>query len=90
MKKAIALLIAGIILALGPTWGIIGTVIGMVRVFGDLAEKTGEAKAQALASNISFSLYPTLAGFLICPIGILFLIISIIWIIKINKNERKI
>jgi biopolymer transport protein ExbB len=86
MKKAIALLIAGIILALGPIWGILGTIIGMIGAFGNLAEKTGEAKAEALASNISFSLYTTVAGFIMCPVGILLLVLSIIWIVKIKKK----
>jgi len=88
MKKAIALLIAGILLALGPVWGFLGTVIGMIGAFGDLAEKTGEAKAEALASNIEFALYTTVAGCVMCPIGIVIIVLAIIWIVQINKKSN--
>jgi biopolymer transport protein ExbB len=88
MKKAITLLITGIILMLGPLWGLLGTIIGMIGAFNDIAEKTGGDKAEALSNDIGFALYTTFAGIIVCPIGIVLFIVSIIWIIKIKKVER--
>ncbi len=86
MKKATTLLIFGIVLALGPLWGILGTMIGMVGALNALSEQTGQAKEAALASGVSFSFYTSLAGFVACPIGIGILVISIFWMRRIKKN----
>jgi biopolymer transport protein ExbB/TolQ len=82
--KLISWLVVGIILALGPIWGMIGTVVGMVLAFGNLADpqpETGE-----LASNISLALYTTAAGWIACPIGI---VVTIISAIKLGKSKTQ-
>jgi biopolymer transport protein ExbB len=68
MKKWITMLVFGIILALGPIWGLLGTVLGMINAFGRLAES--EAEVTALSNDISLALYTTVAGYIALPIGI--------------------
>lgn len=87
MKKAIALLIGGAILALGPVWGAIGTIIGMVGAFHTLSQKMGMGKADALAADISFSLYTTLAGFIVCPVGIVLIVLAVR---RLNKLKSQV
>jgi biopolymer transport protein ExbB len=83
-NKLIAWLVGGILLALGPIWGMIGTVVGMVLAFGHLAES--EPQTEVLANDISLALYTTAAGLVICPIGIVIIIITTI---KLNKTKNK-
>ena len=64
----------GIILALGPFWGLAGTILGMIRAFGEVAE--AEPEASALAGNISFAMRTTIAGFIACPFGIALIVIA--------------
>lgn len=88
-KKAISLLIAGIILASGPLWGLLGTVLGMIGAFEKIGS-SNSGETELLANDIGFALWTTLAGLIVCPIGILFLIISIIWLVKLNRDQQNI
>lgn len=81
--KLIVWLVAGIILALGPIWGMIGTVLGMILAFGNLGQP--QPQAEALAGNISLALYATAAGWIACPIGIVIIIVSAI---KLGRAAR--
>jgi len=83
-NKLISWLVGGILLALGPMWGMIGTVVGMVLAFGHLAES--EPQTEVLANDISLALYTTAAGLVICPIGIVIIVITTI---KLNKTKKK-
>lgn len=74
--KLITWLVGGIILALGPIWGMIGTVIGMVLAFGHLGQAS--PKPEVLSDHISLALYTTAAGWIACPIGIVIIIVSAI------------
>jgi len=87
MKKAVALLVVGIFCALGPVFGIIGTVIGMLASFDALGSKTGEAKQAALTAGINTSLYTTAAGFVIFPIGVVLIIIASKQMSRIRKER---
>jgi len=53
----------------GPLFGLLGTVVGMARAFGNLAQASGAAKAQALAHNISLCLWTTAAGLMVGLVG---------------------
>ncbi len=81
-SKLITWLVGGVILALGPIWGWLGTVLGMVMAFSRLAQ--GEPEVEALAHDISFALYTTVAGLIACPIGIAIIIITVI---KLTTTE---
>ena len=59
-----AWIVFGSILALGPLWGHIGTVIGMIRAFGQLG--AGSPEVGELAQDISLALYTTAAGIVMC------------------------
>ena len=87
MKKAISTLVVGVVLALGPAWGILGYVAGMIMAQDTLVNKTGPEKSEALASNISFSLYSALIGIGLCPIGMTLIVLSIIWIKNIKDRQ---
>ncbi|MBI2438021.1 MAG: MotA/TolQ/ExbB proton channel family protein [Lentisphaerae bacterium] len=84
--KLIIWLVVGIILALGPIWGMIGTVLGMLFALGHLSQP--QPQAEVLASNISLALYATAAGWIASPIGIVTIIISAIKLGRSKKETR--
>jgi len=86
-KGPISLIVVGSLLALGPLWGLLGTVIGMIRAFATIA-KSGAGTPERLASNISTALWSTLAGLLVSPIGVALLVVGIVWLVRINKEEK--
>lgn len=83
--KLIVWLVVGIILALGPIWGMIGTIVGMILAFGNLAHS--QPQPEVLAGNISLALYTTVAGWIACPIGIVIIIVSAIKLGKTTKDN---
>lgn len=80
-------LIVGILLALGPIWGTVGTVIGMLTAFGQL-QPEAPVEAEALAKSISLALYTTVAGWVACPIGIVTIIVSAVKLGKCQSQEE--
>jgi biopolymer transport protein ExbB/TolQ len=82
--KLIVWLVAGIILALGPVWGNIGTVVGMILTFGNGGQP--QPQAEALASSISLALCATAVGWIACPIGIVIIIVSGAKLVKAAKE----
>jgi biopolymer transport protein ExbB len=85
--KLRTLLAVGILLALGPIWGLLGTVAGMVMAFGHMGE-SGMGKPELLADDIGVALYTTAAGLIMCPIGIACIIISCIFLSRIKKEKQ--
>ncbi len=86
--KLVMWLVGGIILALGPLWGMIGTVVGMLMAFGTLAQQ--QPQPEVLASNISIALYATAAGWIACPIGIVIIILSSIHLGRAKKDNEEV
>jgi len=84
--KLIIWLVVGIILALGPIWGLLGTVVGMILAFGHLQLGTN-GEPEILANDIGLALYTTVAGLIACPIGIIIVVVSAI-MLGTTKNER--
>jgi len=68
--------IVGICLALGPIWGLLGTVIGMIQSFGALAE-SGSSNPNEVAEGINVALYTTAAGLLMLPVGVILIVVSL-------------
>jgi len=83
--KLIIWLVVGIILALGPIWGMVGTVVGMVMAFGHI-QQGGTAEPEVLANDMGIALITTAAGWIVCPIGIVIIIVSAI---KLGKSKTE-
>ena len=86
-KGPITLIVSGSLLALGPLWGLLGTMIGMFRTFGTVAT-SGPGTSEQLANDVSTSFWATVAGLIISPIGIVLLVVGIVWLVRIRKAEK--
>lgn len=86
-RGPISLIIVGGLLVLGPLWGLLGTMIGMIHAF-DAIKDTGQGSPERLASGISASLWATAVGLAMSPIGVALLVGGIIWIGRISKQEK--
>ena len=75
-QKGKNIAIWGIALQLGTVVGLIGTIIGMVRAFGRLAESE-TAQPAALANDISIAVYTTAAGSLVALVGIILILVAL-------------
>jgi biopolymer transport protein ExbB/TolQ len=73
-SKLIGWLIAGIVLLLGPVWGMVGTFVGMLLAYCKM-EGT-QASAEGLAGEMSLALYSTLLGWIAFPIGLVIVVIA--------------
>jgi biopolymer transport protein ExbB len=85
--KLKSLLTIGIILALGPLWGLLGTIVGVVMAFVHIGESAGMGKPELLADDVGVALYTTAIGLIICPIGIACIIVSCIKLNRIKKEK---
>ena len=85
MKKWITVLVVGIILALGPLWGLAGTVFGMIMAF-DTMRLSGGSDPGALAADVSHALHTTAAGYVASPIGVALVIVASI---KVAKGKQQ-
>jgi biopolymer transport protein ExbB/TolQ len=81
--KFIPWLIVGVILSTGPAWGVILTMIGMISAFQNSAQM---ADAETMANQIQFAVNATALGFLMLPIGVTIIIITLI---KLNRAEER-
>ncbi len=81
---SILLIVFGSLLSLGPVWGMVVTVICMVRAFFEIG-KPG-ATSDQLATNISHGLWASFVGGIICPIGIAMLVGGIMWFNRSKKS----
>ncbi|HUY90642.1 MAG TPA: MotA/TolQ/ExbB proton channel family protein [Pirellulales bacterium] len=79
-----AWLVAGIVLALGPVLGTLPTMLGMVTAFRDLDQ--GGPQAADLEGSVRLGMWLTIAGLLVCPVGIMIVVVSAMKLQR-NKNE---
>jgi len=84
----ITLIVLGSLLALGPLWGVAGTVVGMVCAFGAL-QSPGPDTSEQLAGNINVSIWSTATGLIVSPIGAVLLIGGIVWLVRNNKKDTE-
>ena len=61
----------GILIAICPLLGLLGTVTGMIHVF-DVLAATGTGNARAMADGISQATIPTMAGLVVALTGLYF------------------
>ena len=84
-KAPVVFIVIGSIFSLGVVWGLIGTIFGMTRAFNAMGAE-GMGQPEALAEDIGIALYTTAIGFIMTPIGIVFLGIGIWWMIRQRKQ----
>jgi biopolymer transport protein ExbB/TolQ len=81
-------LVLGVFLVLGPLWGTLGTVVGMVRSFNAIAGSQSPRPEQ-LAADISTALYATMAGLVVCPIGIVIIVVYAIRCSRVRSDAPR-
>jgi len=81
----IAGIVVGTLLALGPFWGMLGTMLGMMRAFTILGND-GISDPRALSGAIGHVLVSTAAGMVACPIGIVLLAVCIVLLVQSKKQ----
>jgi len=84
-KKPLTLLMVGLVFSFGPLFGMMGTVLGMVRAFGHLGE--GAYDAETTASHISLAMVSALIGWAVTPVGLACVIGAMVWIMKIHNRS---
>lgn len=88
-RAPVIFVVVGSILSLGIVWGIVGTIIGMMRAFNTMGGDGAKMdNADALASDIGVATISTAIGFLITPVGVVLLAIGIPWMIKQRRAEE--
>lgn len=79
-------LVVGGLLALGPAWGLLGTVVSMILAFQRVGGGT-PGEAEALAGDISLALWTTAVGWAVCPIGTAIVIVTAIRLVRSTKRS---
>jgi biopolymer transport protein ExbB/TolQ len=77
----------GVLLALGPVWGLLGTMFGMTRAFNVLGS-SGPADPHALSAAIGQTLMASALGLAACPIGIALAATCLVFLIRGPKSRR--
>jgi biopolymer transport protein ExbB/TolQ len=62
-------------LAAGPVWGLLATIVGMLRTFGQMNGDISQA-ATSITGGVATALIGTQIGLAICPVGVLFLVLA--------------
>jgi biopolymer transport protein ExbB/TolQ len=70
------LAVLGIVLFTGPIWGVLGTVIGMIRAFNTLAEDK-VASAESLSQDIGITLVTTAVGITVGLLGAILILMAL-------------
>lgn len=83
-RLMIAGMLLGGLLMMAPMFGLAGTIFGMSRAFHSLSA-SGIGDPPALANAIGTTLTSTMIGLVLCPIGIVLLIISSVLLFKLPK-----
>jgi len=71
-KLLVTGIVGGVILALGPLWGMLAVSIGMMGAFQTLAD-SGISDPHALSGHINMQLVGLSTGLIACPVGIILL-----------------
>jgi biopolymer transport protein ExbB/TolQ len=79
-------IVIGSILMLSPAIGLIISMLSMNRAFANLGQ-SGIAEPQALAQNVGNALLSTAAGLFLCPLGIVILVASIVWLMQSRPTQ---
>lgn len=66
----------GGMLAAGPVWGLLATIIGMARAFTPMGGNIPEA-ADSITGGVAMAPCGTAAGLAICPLGVAILVFAL-------------
>ncbi|MHB8901238.1 MAG: hypothetical protein ACYC6Y_21015 [Thermoguttaceae bacterium] len=83
-RKLYRHLAAGIVLALGPVWAYVGSILVMTVAFSE-GFKNGTVNQEALMGYMSVAFYSILAGYIALPIGIILIVVTAI---RLLRNAR--
>ena len=78
--------IFGALLTCAPLFGLLGTALGMAKAFHALG-KSGIADPQGVTAGVHASFIATAAGLVLCPIGIILLIVSLVLLIRTGSGS---
>lgn len=84
-KLLISGIVIGVLLTLGPVWGMLATVIGMMGAFKTLSGD-GISDPNVLSHHIGTTLMGTTLGLVACPIGIALLAGCIVGLVTGKKQ----
>ncbi len=72
-----------------PLFGVFGTMFGMAKSFNELATNGGAEDPEALASDISTSLFTTAVGILLALVfGIVLIVSFIFWLVSLSQLKN--
>jgi len=78
MKRPLIGVLVGFgITVVGPSCGLLGTVVGLSQSFNTVSSTAPEAKAKTLADGISLSMTSTIVGLAMVPVGMTILLGSL-------------
>ena len=83
--KWIVGVVVGGILTCAPLFGLFGTAFGMARAFHALG-RSGIADPRGVAAGVHASFIATAAGLLLCPIGVLLLVVSLVFLCRTRPS----
>ncbi len=89
MKKFLLILgtVIGVLLALGPLWGMLGMMLGMNHAFGVLASND-ISDPRALSAAIGQTLIASALGLAACPIGLALAATCVFYLVRGRKSQR--
>ena len=79
-------IVGGTFLLLGPLWGLLLTVVGMIWAFARHGGG-GPVPTETLASEVALAFYATVIGIVLFPIGVALLIRGILMLLKLNREK---
>jgi hypothetical protein len=83
------LMVVGGLLATGPLWGMILTVVGMLAAFHTLATKPAGSEVQRqVAVQVSMGTWMTFIGLALLPIAVTMLVIGIVWMTRSRRRQE--
>jgi hypothetical protein len=77
-------LVAGLILALGPIWGLVYTVW---QVWTVAAGQSGDTVTLGEVKRVTLTLKPTIVGLCVAPVGILISTMCILGLAAMRRNK---
>ena len=90
MKKwSLAGLIMGALLFLAPLCGVLGTLLGMVLSFQEIATADGAPNPQSLGEGVQTAMFSTAAGLLLVPVGMVVFVVSLVGWLKARKRNPR-